>query len=183
MVCTTFSRSSADDFQAALENQWVCIGGWDLCFLFCHEIVLPPVLVPRQSEYPRPAPPLPAAFRAVEEPPMPFNASYPFTRRPSHTEHSPAHSFDVAGECLRAMQHLFALQIAVIVVKCCRVKFGPFYRCRPVVIFWKPMESTFRILASDELKKSLCSSNEWQNSCNAQCWWTIVDELGCDVFI
>lgn len=70
-----------------------------LCFLFLYEIVLPPVLVPRQSEYPRPAPPLPAAFRAVEEPPMPYNASYPFTSRPSHAEHSPAHSFDVAGRC------------------------------------------------------------------------------------
>jgi len=64
------------------------------CSLF---VVLPPVLVPRQSEYPRPAPPLPSPFRSVDDPPMPYNASYPFSNRPTQLEHSPASSFDMPG--------------------------------------------------------------------------------------
>ena len=44
-------------------------------------------------------PPLPAAFRAREEPPMPYNASYPFAhsrRQPSIDSQSS--SFDMPGE-------------------------------------------------------------------------------------
>nr|ABC88374.1 Smad1/5 [Nematostella vectensis] len=55
---------------------------------------LPPVLVPRQSEYPRPPPPLPPPFRATDDPPMPYNASFPFTNRQNTSEQSP--SFDMA---------------------------------------------------------------------------------------
>ncbi|XP_068719679.1 mothers against decapentaplegic homolog 9-like [Montipora capricornis] len=41
--------------------------------------VLPPVLVPRPSNsYPKPPPPLPSPFRSAEEPPMPYNACFPF---------------------------------------------------------------------------------------------------------
>ena len=60
-------------------------------------LVLPPVLVPRQSEYPRPPPPLPSPFRSADDPPMPYNASYPFSNRPNQLEHSPASSFDMPG--------------------------------------------------------------------------------------
>lgn len=56
-------------------------------------------MVPRQSDYPVQMPPLPAAFRAREEPPMPYNASYPFAhnqRQPSIDSQSS--SFDMPGE-------------------------------------------------------------------------------------
>lgn len=44
-------------------------------------LVLPPVLVPRPSGvYPKPPPPLPSPFRSAEEPPMPYNACFPFKR-------------------------------------------------------------------------------------------------------
>lgn len=62
-------------------------------------LVLPPVLVPRQSEYARPPPPLPAPFRAAEDPPMPYNASFPFVNRPrpNTAEQSPPNSFEISG--------------------------------------------------------------------------------------
>lgn len=59
-------------------------------------LVLPPVLVPRQSEYPRPPPPLPSPFRSVDDPPMPYNASFPFNRQ-NQLDHSP-NSFDMPGD-------------------------------------------------------------------------------------
>lgn len=64
--------------------------------------VLPPVLVPRQSEYVRAPPPLPAPFRAAEDPPMPYNASFPFVNRPrpSTAEQSPPNSFEISGNSL-----------------------------------------------------------------------------------
>lgn len=62
-------------------------------------LVLPPVLVPRQSEYPRPPPPLPSPFRSVDDPPMPYNASFPFNRQ-NQLDHSP-NSFDMPGDEIR----------------------------------------------------------------------------------
>ena len=56
------------------------------CFL---SIVLPPVLVPRQSEYPKIPPPLPSPFRSAEEPPMPYNACFPFKQQPQQLDKSP----------------------------------------------------------------------------------------------
>lgn len=44
-------------------------------------LVLPPVLVPRQSEYPKVPPPLPPPFRSADEPPMPYNACFPFKQQ------------------------------------------------------------------------------------------------------
>ena len=60
-------------------------------------IVLPPVLVPRQSEYPRPPPPLPSPFRSADDPPMPYNASFPFQNRQNQLDHS-ANTFDMPGD-------------------------------------------------------------------------------------
>ena len=66
-------------------------------FPFIVSTVLPPVLVPRQSEYPRPPPPLPSPFRSAEDPPMPYNASFPFQNRQNQLDHS-ANTFDMPGD-------------------------------------------------------------------------------------
>ncbi|KAM7435406.1 Mothers against decapentaplegic 5 [Porites harrisoni] len=81
------------EYAFGLKQKEVCINPYH--YRRVESPVLPPVLVPRQSEYPRPAPPLPSPFRSVDDPPMPYNASYPFSNRPTQLEHSPASSFDM----------------------------------------------------------------------------------------
>jgi len=63
---------------------------------FC--VVLPPVLVPRQSVYPKPAAVLPSEIGSVDDPSMPYNVTYPFTNQPTQREHSFASSFNMPGE-------------------------------------------------------------------------------------
>ncbi|XP_068701649.1 mothers against decapentaplegic homolog 5-like [Montipora capricornis] len=81
------------EYAFGLKQKEVCINPYH--YRRVESPVLPPVLVPRQSEYPRPPPPLPSPFRSAEDPPMPYNASYPFSNRPNQLEHSPASSFDM----------------------------------------------------------------------------------------
>lgn len=59
--------------------------------------VLPPVLVPRQSEYPKPQPPLPPPFQSAAEPPLPYNACFPFKQQARRPEGSM--NMYMAGNC------------------------------------------------------------------------------------
>ncbi|XP_031550939.1 mothers against decapentaplegic homolog 1-like isoform X2 [Actinia tenebrosa] len=84
------------EYAFGLKQKEVCINPYH--YRRVESPVLPPVLVPRQSEYPRPPPPLPPPFRAAEDPPMPYNASFPFVNRPrpSTAEQSPQNSFEIS---------------------------------------------------------------------------------------
>ncbi|XP_078369287.1 mothers against decapentaplegic homolog 5-like isoform X2 [Oculina patagonica] len=79
------------EYAFGLKQKEVCINPYH--YRRVESPVLPPVLVPRQSEYPRPPPPLPSPFRSVDDPPMPYNASFPFNRQ-NQLDHSP-NSFDM----------------------------------------------------------------------------------------
>lgn len=72
----------------------LCFINIDIIFIFFYYsyTVLPPVLVPRPSSaYPKPPPPLPSPFRSAEEPPMPYNACFPFkTSQTLQANRSPA---------------------------------------------------------------------------------------------
>lgn len=79
------------EFAYNLNKKEVCINPYH--YRRVETPVLPPVLVPRQSEYPRQMPPLPPPFRTADEPLMPYNASFPFPRQ--DRQQSSGSSFDM----------------------------------------------------------------------------------------
>ena len=78
--------------------------------------------MPRQSEYPRLQPPLPPPFQSAAEPPMPYNACFPFKQQAQQPDNSA--NIYVAGKyiCLSlliptAVQSSYEVSLLVIVCR------------------------------------------------------------------